>query len=246
MCSLFFFCSHGPDTVYCLSKSKMPFRIFASKSIILTFFIKNDIILYIKKKGGNKVISTLYDKFKPWSAKGSVYIISDTHFADLDCKLMDINWITPEEQVKRINHYVSKNDTLIILGDVGDKAYASQLRGYKVLISGNHDTGPFKKYGDIFDEIYTGPLFISEKILLSHEPIYGLNFCLNIHGHDHNIYNTGDDYHINLAANVCGYEPKNLNKIIKEGKLSKINTIHRETIDNATKRKEVKPNGINA
>lgn len=30
------------------------------------------------------MIDTLYDKFKPWSAKGSVYIISDTHFEDED------------------------------------------------------------------------------------------------------------------------------------------------------------------
>ena len=37
-----------------------------------------------------------------------------------------------------------------------------------------------------FDEIYTGPLFIAEKILLSHEPVYGLPWCLDIHGHDHN------------------------------------------------------------
>ena len=47
-----------------------------------------------------------------------------------------------------------------------------------------HDAkGAYKNY---FDEIYTGPLFIAEKILLSHEPVYGLSWCLNIHGHDHN------------------------------------------------------------
>ena len=34
------------------------------------------------------MIPTLYEKFKPWSEKGSVYIISDTHFDDSDCKLM--------------------------------------------------------------------------------------------------------------------------------------------------------------
>lgn len=35
-------------------------------------------------------------------------------------------------------------------------------------------------------EIYTCPLFIADKILLSHEPVHGLTWCLNIHGHDHN------------------------------------------------------------
>ena len=48
------------------------------------------------------MISSLYDKFKPWSATGSVYIISDTHFDDSDCKLMDPNWITPQEHMEII------------------------------------------------------------------------------------------------------------------------------------------------
>ena len=39
------------------------------------------------------MIAGLYDKFKDWSAKGSIYIISDLHFDDIDCKLMDKNWI---------------------------------------------------------------------------------------------------------------------------------------------------------
>lgn len=45
---------------------------------------------------------------------------------------------------------------------------------------------------------------------------------------------------INLAANVCGYTPLNLGKIIKEGALSDIPGIHRITIDNATKRKQLR------
>ena len=88
------------------------------------------------------------------------------------------------------------------------------------------------------DEIYTGPLFIAEKILLSHEPVYGLTWCLNIHGHDHNNmepYKEGCK-HINLAANVCGYTPINLGKIIKEGVLADVPSIHRMTIDRQVER----------
>ena len=29
-------------------------------------------------------------------------------------------------------------------------------------------------------------MFIADKILLSHEPVYGLPWRLNIHGHEHN------------------------------------------------------------
>ena len=127
------------------------------------------------------MIPTLYEPFRHWSDGGSVYILSDLHFYDEDCKFMSPDWVTPEEQLSIINGIVMKNDTFICLGDVGKPEY-------------------------------TGPLFIAEKILLSHEPVYGLPWCLNIHGHDHNNvepYKEGCK-HINLAANVCGYTPINL------------------------------------
>lgn len=284
------------------------------------------------------MIRTLYDKFQSWSVGGSVYIISDLHFDDVDCKYMDENWLSPEEHVKLINSIVHKSDTLIVLGDVGNVEWVKSLKaGYKVLITGNHDTGadnykrvnkickiefpqlskdrldkPFQvdldgpgdyyatrhevfsyvegeikkdfqrlrntnnnyrniivhkqdknlvtqfyyevEYSEeedkwyylvnydnyLFDEIYTGPLTISDKIILSHEPIYGFDFLYNIHGHDHNKYNKGDRTHLNVASNVCGYTPINLGDIIKSGVLSNIKSIHRETIDNATERKKLK------
>ena len=37
---------------------------------------------------------------------GSIYMISDTHFGDSDCKLMDKNWVLPD--VKNIQY--SQND----------------------------------------------------------------------------------------------------------------------------------------
>ena len=180
------------------------------------------------------MIATLYEPFRHWSENGSVFILSDPHFADIDCKLMDPNWITPEEQIDLINKKVHKNDTFICLGDVGNPKYVPMINaGKKVLILGNHDAKGM--YKGLFNEIYAGPLFIAEKILLSHEPVYGLPWCLNIHGHDHSGI---EEYcegckHINLAANVCGYTPMNLAKIIKDGALSDIQSIHRMTIDRA-------------
>ena len=92
------------------------------------------------------------------------------------------------------------------------------------------------KDNKLFDEVYEGPLMISEKILLSHEPILGLDWCMNIHGHDHN--NTPIPYpHINLASNVCNYTPLNLGKFTQDGGLKEITTIHRQTIDKAIERK---------
>lgn len=59
------------------------------------------------------MIPTLYAPFRHWSEGGSVYILSDLHFDDLDCKWMDSGWITPQEQIAIINKTVMKNDTFI-------------------------------------------------------------------------------------------------------------------------------------
>ena len=42
--------------------------------------------------------------------------------------------------------------------------------------------------------------------------------------------------HINLAANLCGYTPINLGKIIKEGVIADVPSIHRMTIDKQVER----------
>ena len=185
------------------------------------------------------MIPTLYEPVRHWSDGGSVYILSDLHFDDDDCQYMNPGWITPQEQVVIINNMVMKNDTFVCLGDIGNPEYLKDIKARKkILILGNHDAkGAYKKY---FDEIYTGPLFIADKILLSHEPVYGLPWCLNIHGHDHNgvePYKEGCK-HINLAANVCGYTPLNLGNMIKEGLLAEIPSIHRMTIDRASEKKK--------
>lgn len=181
------------------------------------------------------MIKSLYPIFQKWSATGSVYIISDTHFNDSDCKLMDPNWITPQEHIDIIKQDVRKGDTLIHLGDVGDASYLDELKCHKVLITGNHDV--MSKVASHFDEVYDGPLFIADRILLSHEPIEGLEgFAMNIHGHDH--ARTFRHNHINLAANVYKYRVFNLGTSIKGGLLSQVKNIHRATIDNATLKKQ--------
>ena len=86
------------------------------------------------------MIKSLYPEFQKWCKNGSIYIISDTHFDDEDCKLMNPNWITPKEQVDLINRHVQKNDCLIHLGDVGNPNYINALNVRKrVLLLGNHD-----------------------------------------------------------------------------------------------------------
>lgn len=274
------------------------------------------------------MIKSLYDVFKHWSKTGSVYLYSDPHFGDADSYKFrsllnvpdDIMFakeqgdsrpyelyveerlkVLDEMQIKNINKRITKNDTIIFLGDIGDIECIKKIKGYKVLIMGNHDKGAsnYKKkiYHDtrfidefskdfipeehgyqvvdptplgnlynkvttngLFDEVYTGPLMISDKILLSHEPIEGLpSYMFNIHGHDHsgaafkahilNYFdsdiNTSDMIKVALEGlkkancryfNTCaewiGYTPVNLKDIINSGLLSSVPSIHRNYIDN--------------
>ena len=194
------------------------------------------------------MIKTLYPIFQKWSEKGSVWIISDTHFEDKDCLFMDPKWITPEEHIKRLSSYIGKNDTVIHLGDVGNPEWMKKIKGYKVLIMGNHDQS-IEKFKNYFNEIYSGPLMIAEKIILSHEPITlcagitGEPIAFNIHGHDHSGEYYNDDYHLNCASNVINYTPTNLSNIIKSGFISdkNIKSLHRQIIDKAGSRSNIYP-----
>lgn len=200
------------------------------------------------------MIECLYEPFRKWSETGTIWIYSDPHFNDKEMIHLRKNYIGDDEQIQRINSKVGRKDTLIILGDVGDTECVKRLRGYKVLIMGNHDSGPsnYKRVvrieddkdgstikrvdNHLFDEVYAGPLFIGDKLLLSHEPI-SLPFAFNIHGHDHSGWECRDENHLNLCAEHIDYTPFNFTQAIKKGLTSQVESIHRLTIDNATERK---------
>lgn len=237
------------------------------------------------------MLAGVYDKFQNWANKGAVWIYSDPHFEDAELQKGIPNRPSDDELVRRINAKVGKNDTLIILGDIGNIEYVRKIKGKKVLIMGNHDKGksnyqaksiikiyskdywtkeevyknlkkkfpnynidyicetygfhePFERwtcylYNSLFDEVYEGPLMIGEKIILSHEPIPNLTWAINLHGHVHdkNASKLGDNYY-NFCADVINYEPVNLNQFLKNGCLSKIDGLHRKTIDKASNKKE--------
>lgn len=176
----------------------------------------------------------LYDCFQHWGEKNAVWVISDTHFGDKDIQKAFPNRPSDEELIKNINQKVGKTGTLLLLGDVGDIECAKQLKGYKVLICGNHDAGA-TNYKETFDEVYTGALIIGEKLLLSHEPV-DIPWTFNIHGHDH--VGIKCKRHLNVCADVIDYTPINFNQFLKSGTLSKVQTVHRTTIDKATERKK--------
>lgn len=223
----------------------------------------------------------LYPCFKHWLEFNNIWLYSDPHFNDPEMINLRKNYISDEEQVKRINAKVGKKDLLICLGDVGDISFVSKLRaGYKVLIKGNHDDKGDSYYqrevierfsnenmteedkaahasafinGDkeacdkiirkytkvednhLFDEVYSGPVWIAEKILLSHEPI-DIPYAFNIHGHDHSNWYLGEN-HLNVCAEHIVYTPVSLIQLVKCGVFSKVENIHRMTIDRAIEKK---------
>lgn len=181
------------------------------------------------------MIECLYEPFKTeLSAKGTVWLYSDTHFdEDEDLRLIFSNRPTAEEQVKMINSKVGKCDHLILLGDIGNIEWARKLRGHKWLVCGNHDAG-YTQYTDVFERVFSGPLMIGEKIILSHEPL-AIDWAFNFHGHTHTLTKQRKG-HMCVCSDVIGYIPLNLNQFVKSGRLKETITMHRLTIDEATKR----------
>jgi calcineurin-like phosphoesterase family protein len=235
----------------------------------------------------------VYDIFnEKWGAHQTIWIISDTHFGDEEIKQGYPLRPTDGELIKKINSKVGKRDILILLGDAGDVNCVRQLKGYKILVQGNHDSGKtnYERFGEhhyfdrnlyskeevykhalshypgwkinvsdaklpfsnkwflevdncLFDEVYEGALIIGEKLILSHEPV-DIPWLYNIHGHDH--AGAKRPNHMNVCSDVIGYEPINFNQFLKAGHMSKIQTIHRETIDKATDKKKKRGGKINA
>lgn len=219
----------------------------------------------------------LYKPFEHWYHGGTIFLYSDPHFDDPESESINPKWPSSEEIVNKINNGLGKCDTIIFLGDIGNEEWIKKIRGYKVLLLGNHDKGVsnyIKKYivhganrpdsivdtleqaedekeyrildtsnadvkildNGLFDEVYEGPLFINEKICLSHEPVE-LHFGINIHGHNHcgkkfSSYWTGNHYcrKINICSDVVDFEKQRLDELIDGIKTP---SIHRETIDNA-------------
>lgn len=181
-------------------------------------------------------IAGLYKMFDHWHAEGTLWIYSDPHFDDMDLAAGLPNRPSAEEQVKMINSKVGRKDTIIFLGDIGNVEWVRKIRGYKILIMGNHDAGR-TNYEPVFNEIFEGPVMLGEKLILSHEPV-DVPWAFNIHGHIHDSKHKNDKHHFNVCSDAIGYVPINMNQWVKQGYLSHVESIHRTTIDKATERKK--------
>lgn len=150
------------------------------------------------------------------------YLFSDPHFGhDRLREKARSQFKTIQEHdeaiVKNWNKVINSDDTVVyILGDLGFKEevskYIPQMRGYKILILGNHDNYSKTFYNELFDEVYDHPLFIHSRMVLSHIPIPVEDGVFNIHGHTHDI-DLDSEYHINVSAERIDYKPIPLEKM---------------------------------
>ena len=164
-----------------------------------------------------------------------------SYFKDFQCYKVLIMGNHDQSKTKFEQKY-----TEIDLDNLNDEEIKLKERKHEIDYWSYEFHSPFKrgyKSNNLFNEVYDGPLWISQKLVLSHEP---LSICFdttnapiafNIHGHDHSgkYY---DDCHLNICQNVFGYEPLNLKSFIKKGFLSSIPSIHRATINYQREKKD--------
>lgn len=138
-----------------------------------------------------------------------------------------------EYVIRSLNRYLSPDDTLYVLGDVGFRkngdlhSLGRLVRRIecrrKVLIYGNHDhfseTEALSVLG--FDEVHKGPVYYESadsygKIILSHQPVVEARnnpYVINVHGHIHNGDLAADGfYNVNIAQ--TGYVPQDMRKFV--------------------------------
>lgn len=103
--------------------------------------------------------------------------------------------------------------TLYYLGDFGDIKYlwlfdVLRSAGMRVVfLYGNHDSeSDYEEIALHVDEIHRYPIFLSKKLVISHEPVAVYEDTINVHGHLHGSV-LRDKNHINVSLHVVGYKP---------------------------------------
>lgn len=153
----------------------------------------------------------------------NVWFISDTHFGhkniihyeDIRSHFESIEEMN-ETLIDNWNNTVGNKDTVYHLGDFcfgrGNVAIADRLKGYKVLILGNHDV---YKYDGHFDRVFGALSY--KNMWLSHIPVHpdclGHRAKINVHGHVHS-HSLEDGRYFNASVEVNGLKPVHLDDVL--------------------------------
>lgn len=157
------------------------------------------------------------------------WVISDTHFDHDNILIIGSRPLNCDEMVLKNMERIRPNDVLIHLGDLclgRDQIWSERMSTFGIkrwLVRGNHDNwsvGKYLKYGwDFVSDAIVLESF-GYKILLSHKPIVGNWFDVNIHGHLHRgIHREAmlkDGKHFLFSLENLGYKPVSLEKILNQ------------------------------
>ena len=151
------------------------------------------------------------------------YFIADTHFQHNNIlKYERHQFQTIEEHdkfiVDIIKNTVKKDDELYHLGDFSfgktfDFYAADEFKKLpckKILIAGNHDNGADglsvrERFLELFDEVHEVPIFLTNRIVLSHFPIPVTLGTLYLHGHLHSSVIDSKNY-VNVNIHMTDYK----------------------------------------
>ena len=156
------------------------------------------------------------------------FYISDLHNDDSNIIIYEHRPFKDTKHMRKIlvanwNSKVTNDDTVWILGDIGNPEILRDLNGNKKIVLGNHDK--LDKIKSICPEIevYNYPIMVGP-LWLSHEPILYMpkeSPYLNIHWHIHSFnYGIGSTWeegrrHFNVSVENIGYAPISKQEIIE-------------------------------
>ena len=155
------------------------------------------------------------------------YIISDTHFGHYD-PVKKRGIITFErDQFRTIKQHDDFVDLMIMhitkkikpgdefwhLGDFGDMQHLwlinliNEADAETHFVLGNHDAAAdIPKFEQYFMYVHQYPVYLSNKLVFSHEPVGCWDSVVNVHGHLHGSIIDKPNY-INASIHVAGYKP---------------------------------------
>ena len=197
----------------------------------LVQFAKDDLGEIVKASKKGKPVKVYESTGFKIPTSGNLWISTDWHFyKNKDNTKFKIN---PNID-KILNNYkkcVKPNDTFIFLGDLYDARTIfdmklvpkifdiKKLKGYKIMIKGNHDVNTTQFYLDLgFDEVYEKSYNIGN-IVFSHEPVEVNDNEINIHGHIHfseTYWGMEPLNHLDAYIEHYNFNPVKINDIINE------------------------------
>lgn len=152
------------------------------------------------------------------------FFIADTHFGHkniISYERRPFSCVEKQDEtlIKNWNDTVKNEDQIFILGDFAlankerIKELISLLKGYKVLVLGNHDRSHSYSFWEEsgVDEVSKYPIIVDEFYMCSHEPMYiNLNMpYANIFGHVHGNkeYKDYSSQHFCVSCERIDYRP---------------------------------------